>query len=166
MSFLKSSIYVWVKTRDWSVILCGCMACASARLLEMAIHCVCIATSPEFATSVPKKNRVREMLSVWPAFPIAIWEFVGLIPEEDNTIAALEQRDRVCEIRLELFTRSQPETLVPLIQESFPALTKLYIVSHWRDERAAPVLGRFCPTCTIPLFGIDFIPSLTESASV
>jgi hypothetical protein len=38
-------------------------------------------------------------------------------------IAVLEQCDSVCKIRLERFTRSQPEKLVPLMQESFLALT-------------------------------------------
>lgn len=58
------------------------------------------------------------MLGLWPAFPISIvWDFVGFTLEEDNIITAPEQHGRVCEIRLELFTISQPEKLAPLMQE-------------------------------------------------
>lgn len=42
-------------------------------------------------------------------------DFVGSTPEEDNIVVALKQHDRVCEIRLERFTRSQPEKLMSLV---------------------------------------------------
>jgi hypothetical protein len=88
----------------------------------------------------PRRRRVREMLGIWPAFPIVIWDTVGFTPDKDNIIAALEHRDRVCEIKLGFLTRLQSEKLVPLMQESFSALTKLQIESEWysleRDEVA------------------------------
>jgi hypothetical protein len=100
---------------------------ASPRRLNLRLHC--------------SRRRVREMLGVWPAFPVVIWNTVGFTPDEDNIIAALEHRDRVCEIKLERLTRLQSEKLVPLMQESFPALTKLQIGSYSlaRDE-PPPVL--------------------------
>ncbi len=70
------------------------------------------------------------MLGVWPAFPIVIWDILGFPADEDNIIAALEHRDRVCEIKLECLTRLQSEKLVSLMQESFPALTKLQIQTY------------------------------------
>ena len=87
-------------------------------------------------------RRVREMLGVWPAFPIVIGDAKGFTQDEDNIIAALEHRDRVCEIMLERLTRSQSEKLVPLMQESFPTLTKLEIESDSSLSRgeSAPVL--------------------------
>ena len=99
---------------------------ASPRRLNLRLHC--------------SRRRVREMLGVWPAFPIVIWDIAGLTTDEDNIIAALEHRDRVCEIKLGPLSRLESEKLVPHMQESFPALTKLQIesCSSTRDER--PVL--------------------------
>ncbi|KAI0277105.1 hypothetical protein BGY98DRAFT_651495 [Russula aff. rugulosa BPL654] len=87
----------------------------SPRRLNLRLHCT--------------RRRVREMLGVWPALPIIIWDMVDFTSNEDNIIAALEHRDRVCEIKLRCLTSSQSKTLVPLMQESFPALTKLQIQS-------------------------------------
>ena len=94
---------------------------ASPRRLNLRLHC-------------SRRRLVRKTLDIWPAFPIIIWDLADLILDEDNIIAALEQHDRVCEIRLECFSRSQSETLLPLMQESFPALTNLQIESPSRDE--------------------------------
>jgi hypothetical protein len=81
----------------------------------------------------PRTRRIRKMLGVWPALPIVIWDTVDFM-DEDNIIAALEQHDHVCEIKLERFTRSQQEKLVPLMRKSFPALTKLHIDSRFRKH--------------------------------
>jgi hypothetical protein len=89
---------------------------ASPRRLKLRLHC--------------SRRRVREMLGVWPAFPIVVWDIASFISDEDNIIAALEHRDRVCEIKLGHLTGLQLEKLVPLMQESFPALTKLQIGSY------------------------------------
>ena len=78
----------------------------------------------------PRRKCVREMLGIWPAFPIVIWDTVDFTSNEDNIIAALEHRDRVCEIKLGRPTRLRMEKLVPLMQESFSALTKLQINSE------------------------------------
>ena len=69
------------------------------------------------------------MVGVWPALPIVIWDTENFRSDDDNIIAALEHRGRVCEIKLRCLTSSQSKTLVPLMQESFPALTKLQIQS-------------------------------------
>ncbi len=88
----------------------------------------------------PKRRPVRKMLGIWPALSIVIWDSVDFM-DEDDIIAALEQHDRVCEIKLERFTRLQQEKLVPLMQESFPALTKLHIDASSRKRgELAPVL--------------------------
>ena len=88
----------------------------SPRRLNLRLHCT--------------RRRVREMLGVWPALPIVIWNTENFTSDEDNIIAALEHRDRVCEIRLGDLTILQSEKLIPLMRESFPALTNLQIQSH------------------------------------
>src|SRR5258708_31408719 len=88
----------------------------------------------------PKRRPVRKMLGIWPALSIVIWDSVDFM-DEDNIIAALEQHDRVCEIKLEGFTRLQQEKLLPLMRESFPALTKLHINARFpKRGELAPVL--------------------------
>jgi hypothetical protein len=132
---------------------------ASPCRLNLRLHC--------------SRRRVREMLGVWPALPIVIWDIVGFKSDEDNIIAALEHRDRVCEIKLGYLTRLQSEKLVPLMQESFPALTKLQIESYSRTRDEVPVLpdsflGESAPHLRfLYLASISFpaLPNLLLSAS-
>ncbi len=49
------------------------------------------------------------MSGVWPAYRIVIWDSEDFTSDEGNFIAPLEQRDRICEIKLKRFTGSQPE---------------------------------------------------------
>ena len=86
---------------------------ASPHRLNLRLHC--------------SRRRARELLCVWPAFPIVIWDTLTCTSDEDSIIAALEHRDRVREIRLGRLSSLQSEKLVPLMQKSFPALTKLQI---------------------------------------
>ena len=46
----------------------------SPRRLNLRLHCT--------------RRRVREMLGVWPALPIIIWDMVDFTSNEDNIIAA------------------------------------------------------------------------------
>ncbi|KAN0118586.1 hypothetical protein V8E52_005009 [Russula decolorans] len=123
-----------------------------------------------------RRRRVREMLGIWPAFPIVIWDTASYPPDADNIIAALEHRDRVCEIKLGRLTRLQSEKLVPLMQESFSALTKLQIESYSlldRDDREVPVLpdsllGGSAPhlrSLCLASFSYPAFPNLLLSAS-
>jgi hypothetical protein len=113
--------YALVHCQRWRYV-----ALASPRRLNLRLLC-------------PRRRRVRETLGVWPAFPTVIWDFVDFKSDEDNIIAALEHRDRVCEIMLKRFTRSQSEELLPFMQVSFPVLTKLQIELNSCDE-PSPVL--------------------------
>ncbi|KAH9972616.1 hypothetical protein BGW80DRAFT_361082 [Lactifluus volemus] len=65
---------------------------------------------------------VRELLHVWPPFPIKVTSF----DLTDNIIAALEHRDRVSRISIWL-TCLRCEELATIIQEPLPALTNLYL---------------------------------------
>jgi hypothetical protein len=76
------------------------------------------------------------MLDIWPTFPIVIddqelgrhrrprMDHVG------NTIAALEHRDRVCQITLENIPLSLFPILAEMMQKPFPALTHLQLDSE------------------------------------
>ena len=77
---------------------------------------------------------VREMLDVWPPFPIEIHSSsLG-----DNTMAALGHRDRICEISLHL-TDSKYERLATVMQKPFPVLTALHLSTSLHEH--VPVLS-------------------------
>ena len=113
------------------------------------------------------RRHVREMLGVWPALPIVIRDWnLGQYPlppdsEEriDNVIAALEHRDRVCQITLgnllfPIFTA--------MMQEPFPRLTRLYLSSEAESPMLLPdsFLGGSAPHLqSLTLASIPF-PSL------
>ena len=91
----------------WRYVVFG-----SPHRLNLQLHC--------------SRRRVRELLCVWPALPVVIWDLSTFESDEDSIIATLEHRDRVCEIRL----GGLSEKLVPLMEKSFPALNKLQIESY------------------------------------
>ena len=68
------------------------------------------------------KTRAREMLGVWPALPIVITDDSDSMESVDDIIAALEQRDRVCQITLEDIPRWKMGVFVPAMLGPFPAL--------------------------------------------
>jgi F-box-like len=72
------------------------------------------------------RTPVREMLDTWPPLPLIICSDESCI--EDNIIAALAHRDRVCRISLKL-TSPQLERFIAEMQEPFPALTHLWLES-------------------------------------
>ncbi len=116
---------------------------------------------------------VRKNLGIWPAFPIVIdycYSGSGITPhDEDNVIAALEHRNHVCYVRLDI-TGLQLGEMATVMQEPFPVLTRLFIGS---DDENAPVLpdgflGGSAPRLQeIALSGIPYptLPTLLLSAS-
>jgi hypothetical protein len=80
---------------------------------------------------------VREMLEIWPLFPISIRvcndEMLGV----DNIITALEHNDRVCELALHDFPLSELEEVFAAMQRPYPALTCLELQP--RDETTVTV---------------------------
>jgi hypothetical protein len=82
------------------------------------------------------RTPVREMLDVWPPLPIIVkHDFARSKSGGDNIIAALECKDRVCQIRMKLDL--QWENFLDAMQEPFPALTYLILRS---DIEIAPVV--------------------------
>jgi hypothetical protein len=81
------------------------------------------------------RTPVKEMLDVWPPFPIVIHHFTRPKSGGDNIIAALERNDRVCQIRIKLDL--QPEKVLDAMQEPVQVLTHLTLLS---DIEIAPVV--------------------------
>jgi F-box-like len=81
------------------------------------------------------KTPVRKMLDVWPALPLAIelvsyeWERHEPDWEErwDNVVAAMECRDRVREITFSDLSSSLWAQVSTMLQEAFPALTRVWL---------------------------------------
>jgi hypothetical protein len=84
---------------------------------------------------------VTQDLSCWPPLPIAI--FYPRFPtsglpdhkDEDNVIAALKHRTRICEINVAL-TSALLQRSAPLMQESFPTLELLQLRSRDSARRS------------------------------
>jgi hypothetical protein len=112
------------------------------------------------------------MMDIWPPFPIVVekpaYPFSLSEVDDDNLIAALEKRDRVCIIILPDLTHSQLERFAEVMQGPFPALTHLYLGS---DDDPAPALpatfiGGSAPLLqSLSLKGISFpaLPNLILS---
>ena len=116
---------------------------------------------------------VREILDVWSTMQIIIPDLqLTCLYGDHNIIAALEHRDRVCEIDLSRLTSSLLERLATMMQEPFPVLTKLdlhYSSYHGHTPPVLPdtFLGGFAPRLqSLHLSGIPFptLPKLLLSA--
>jgi hypothetical protein len=113
---------------------------------------------------------VRDMLDIWPPFPLFVDHITSRTEDMDNVVAALERRDRVHKIRLYQVNGSSLEKVLAAMQEPFPELTFLYLSSN--EERVPIVpdsfLGRSAPRLRILwLKGIPFpgLPNLLLSAT-
>ncbi|KAH9968118.1 hypothetical protein BC827DRAFT_1263848 [Russula dissimulans] len=83
----------------------------------------------------------RVMLAVWPPLPIIITnsgDLMLLVRGAGNIIAALQQRDRVCEIDLQNVPWWLSETFATLMQEPFPVLTSLTLGLYDEWARLLP----------------------------
>ena len=68
---------------------------------------------------------VGETLDVWPALPIAIKVHDHAMRGANNIIAALEHNERIYELSLFGVLSSKLDEVLPAMQQSFPALTRL-----------------------------------------
>ncbi|KAH9956560.1 hypothetical protein BGW80DRAFT_1257640 [Lactifluus volemus] len=106
-------------------------------------------------------GHVREMLDVWPPFPIEICSYSEKIG--DDVMAALEHHDRICQISLSLAkSHSEDPRLATLIQKPFPALTSLQLVSLHRHGNplvlSDGILGGSAPRLrSVSLNGFPFL---------
>ena len=112
------------------------------------------------------------MLDVWPALPLAIWYNPGYdrIRDVDNIIAALEHRERVCQVALHNVQSSDLGIYFEALQQPLPELTDLWIFSSYETVPVVPdsFLGGSAPRLELlQLYGIPFpgLPKLLLSAT-
>jgi hypothetical protein len=82
---------------------------------------------------------VKETLAVWPPLPIVIGQYEQPSPI-NNIIVALEYNDRVCQIDIHV-TNSQLEEVLAVMQQPFPALTDLVILSEDPEDEMPAVVS-------------------------
>jgi hypothetical protein len=105
--------------QKWRNIVFG-----SPRRLNLHLHCTV-------------KKPVREKLYVWPEFPIVIGQYGPPTSGLDSILAALEHRNRVCELVFRHISSSLWEKVLEAMQVPFPALTRLDLVS---EDKTMPVV--------------------------
>jgi len=136
---------------------------ASPRRLNLRL--VCMSTTP-----------VKKMLDIWPTFPIVLYDWIlddnAFLSVEDaeNIFAALGHRDRLYQICLGFDSIPIFYASTAMIQESFPMLSHLYLLSRIEQAHLPPdsFLGGFAPRLqTLVLSGIPFpaLPKLLLSSS-
>ena len=76
------------------------------------------------------KTPARDTLAVWPSLPLLIHDSVCFRESFDNIMALLEHSDRVCQINLGSVQSSHMEKLSAAMQEPFPELTLLVLLSR------------------------------------
>jgi len=116
---------------EWETLVHVCrrwrsIVFAAPRRLDLQLVCTCWTPA-------------REMLYIWPALPIFLY-LEELDEIDDDVLAALEKRDRICEVSANRV--SQLEELVGAMQVTFPALTNLLIYS-FEDNDIAPLSESF-----------------------
>ena len=135
---------------------------ASPRRLNLRL--VCTSTTP-----------VKKILDIWPTFPIVLHEWILdsnaqlSIKNADNIIAALQHRDRLYQICLGFDSIPIFYACTTMMQESFHALSHLYLLSRIEPAHVLPdsFLGGFAPSLrTLVLSGITFpaLPKLLLSS--
>ena len=108
------------------------------------------------------------MLDIWPPLPIVIWS-VNAKTGGDNIVAALTHNVRVCKITLYRLPSSLWENALAAMQEPFPALTHLDLLTT--DEKpivSYSFLGGSAPNLQyLELYGVPFpgLPKLLSSAT-
>jgi hypothetical protein len=120
-------------TEAWCTLVHVCqtwrnVVFASPRSLDLQLLCT-------------DKTPAAKMLDVWPALPIVVSSYgfpTWAVAGADNIVAALQHRDRVCEINLQNVPSILLERFVAAMQDPFPALTYLHLEST-TNNRKEPV---------------------------
>ncbi len=87
------------------------------------------------------KTSIKQTLDLWPAFPIIVRSAFYALDDWDNIIAALQQRDRVCEID-PILQGPQSKIAYQIMQEPFPLLDRLKLwVWDSKDLASSTLLG-------------------------
>ena len=124
------------------------------------------------------KTPVRDTLDTWPPFPLIVrsgsWNDTSSVAP-DNTIAALDHNDRVCQINLSYLSLASTEleffTNSAAMQKPFLELTDLRLVTFrfgWEPILPDSFLGGTVPRLRLlDLHGVPFpgLPKLLLSAT-
>jgi hypothetical protein len=137
--------------RQWRNLVLG-----SPRRLNLRLYCT-------------PKTPARDTLDVWPALPLIVTGDMAISSGTDNTIAALGQSNRVCQVILRGFDW-QLEKVLATVQVPFPELTDLRVFSYGETMPVIPdlFLGGSVPRLRVfELDGIPFpgLPNLLSSAT-
>jgi hypothetical protein len=159
--YLKGSRSIFYKIEVWQVLGHVCrkwrnLVFGSPHRLNLQLFCT-------------GNKPVRKMLDIWPPLPIII---LGdyTTTDEDNLVAALEQNDRVCQIRLKSLRNSLWEKVFTVMREPFPALASMELYSSGKEASTIPdsFLGRSAPHLQfLQLRGVPFpgLPKVLLSAT-
>ena len=129
--------------RKWRIVVFG-----SPRRLDLRL--LCTARTP-----------VRKILDVWPLLPIVIRIYGDGNGGVDTFFAALEHKDRICQLELVDFPRSLShwKKVLAEMQQPFPALKRLLLMPIYENGLVIPAsfLGGSAPRLqTLHLCGILF----------
>ena len=102
------------------------------------------------------RTPTRDRLDVWPTLPLIVQVGNEPLLSVDNIIAALERRDRVCQIDIHA-SSSNLEMILVAMQQPFPELTDLRLVQYDRTVAVVPdsFLCGFAPR--LQFLGLDRI---------
>jgi hypothetical protein len=100
----------------------------------------------------------KDTLDVWPALPLIIQGYMGVLSSTDNVIAALGQSSRLCQVDLWSLADWQLEEVLAAMQVPFPELTDLRLGSFDKTPPVIPdsFLGGSAPR--LQFLQLDSIP--------
>ena len=112
------------------------------------------------------RTPIRKSLNIWPPFLISVHHDTNYPDEEgENTVAALELRDRVSEISIDCLNDSVLERLTAMMLKPFQELSYLYLAYRGDITLVLPdaFLGGFAPSLqSLELVNVAF-PALSVS---
>ena len=137
--FFVYVVYETQRPTKWETLVHVCrrwryIVFATPRRLDLRLLCTA-------------RTRVKEMLDIWPPFPIEL-RAGGTHPStEDNIIAMLGHNDRICRITFVSFDKRSLERMAAAMQVPFPKLTHLVLDSHHEAPPTLPdsLLGGSAP---------------------
>ena len=122
--------YTEARKEEWSTLVHVCQKWRDAVFgspCRLHLQLICEASSP-----------ARKMLGVWPRLPIVVRSRNHNVHGVDNLVAALEHNDRISEILLYHLPSSEFEKVLAVMQQPFPALTRLVLGNNGGAELIDP----------------------------
>ena len=155
-SFIDALDFYVTGSQKWATLVHVCrrwrdLAFTSPRHLNLQLLCQ------------PPYRSVRDMLDIWPEWPIYVHDFD--YKARDDVIAALKLNHRVSGIRLDKAFVPGWQTFKPLMQQPFPALTHLWILQPFYSIENAisrPFLGGSAPSLRSLILLEASFPALPE----